>query len=137
MPAASSDNARSFKFSSGGAYHPQGFGEWHVTLDAEGALSLFHTIQDQDTDYGTRHLAEAAAAEVWRLLRAALDGLESSTRMGIPGEAQYTLDLRDEPSSRTIRLWLGDARQNAPVMALVERFGQLIQAHTEKTPILR
>ena len=89
----------------------EGYGEWHVTLDARGDLSLRHTVCDKMTQYGTFLLTEQETAATWQLIRAAdLDRLAPSTRPGIPDEVQDTFVLRDEQHTHSVRVWIGEAR---------------------------
>ena len=60
-----------FEFSSGGAHHPQGFGEWRVRLDAAGVFSIAHNVRDEVKDYGAFTLTEGENSELWELIRAA------------------------------------------------------------------
>lgn len=129
---------RVFEFSSGGAHHPQGFGEWRVSLDATGAFSITHNIRDEVKDYGTFTLTERENTELWELVQAAnIEGLESSQRPGVPDEVKYTFALRDGTQAHSVEIWINDARENDKIIALVDHIATLIEAYTGQKPILK
>lgn len=129
---------RGFEFSSGGAHHPQGFGEWRVRLDAAGVFSITHKARDEIKDYGAFTLTERESSELWELVQAAdIEGLESSQRPGVPDEVKYTFALGDETRAHLVEVWINDALQNDEIVALVDRIATLIEAYTGQTPVLR
>lgn len=129
---------RSFEFSSGGAHHVEGYGEWTLRLSAAGAFSISHNVQGKTEDCGTFTLAKNENEEIWRLIDAAkLDRIESSQRPGVPDEAQYTFALRDGGETHLVKTWLNDARENEAIMALVDRIGVLIESYTKKKAVLK
>jgi len=126
-----------FEFSSGGAYHIAGSGEWQVRLDSAGAFSIAHNVRGVVKDYGVFSLAEKESVELWGLVRTANIGeMESSKRPGLPDEVQYTFALGDGTPTRSVKIWVTDARQNDRLVALVERIGTLIEKYTRQKPIL-
>ncbi|HID63278.1 MAG TPA: hypothetical protein EYP49_11145 [Anaerolineae bacterium] len=128
---------RVFEFSSGGAYHPQGFGEWRISLDAAGVFSITHNIRGETKDYGVFTLTEKENSELWELVRAAgIEGLESSPRSGLPDEVKYTFVLRDGTQAHSVEIWVNDARENDEIVALVDRLATLIEAYTGQKPVL-
>ena len=127
-----------FEFSSGGAHHPQGFGEWRVRLDAAGVFSIAHNVRDEVKDYGAFTLTEGENSELWELIRAAnIESLESSQRPGVPDEVKYTFVLRDEARAHSMEIWINDARENDEIIALVDRIATLIEAYTKLKPVLQ
>lgn len=135
---AQAEGGQSFEFSSGGAYHISGLGEWKVRLDRQGAFSVQHDISGAVTDLGTHSLTPRENTETWDLIRAAqLDTMESSQRMGVPDEAQYVFTLGDGAKARSIKLWANDASRNAKIMALLDRLAALIETYTKEKPVLK
>ena len=126
-----------FEFSSGGAYHIEGFGEWQIKLDAAGAFTIAHNVRGEVKDYGTFSLTESEKSELWELVRAAdIESIESSQRPGVPDEVQYTFVLSDETRSHIVKLWVNDARKNSGIVALVDRIGVLIEKYAKQKPVL-
>jgi hypothetical protein len=131
-------DSQCFEFSSGGAYHIQGYGEWQVKVDSSGGLSVAHDVQGNVTDYGSFSLTKQETAEVWQLIRAVhLEELSSSQRAGVPDEVQYHFKLNDGKSVHGVKIWVNDARQNEQIVALVDQIGRLIQTYTGETPVLK
>jgi hypothetical protein len=127
-----------FEFSSGGAHHPKGFGEWQVKLNAVGVFSITHSIQDEVKDYGAFTLTERENSELWELIRAAdIESLESSHRPGFPDEVKYTFVLRDETQVHSVEIWINDACKNAEIVALVDGITTLIEAYSRQKPVLQ
>ncbi len=136
-PQTSLSENQVFEFSGGGAYHPQGFGEWRVRLDAAGMFSITHNIRDETTDYGVFTLTERENSELWELIRAAgIEGLEPPQRPGVPDEVKYTFVLRDGTQVHSVEIWGNDARENDEIVALIDRIAALIEAHTGQKPVL-
>ena len=129
---------RVFEFSSGGEYHPEGFGEWRLRLDAAGALSITHNVRDEVKDYGAFTVTEKENSELWELIQAAnIESLGSSQRPGVPDEVKYTFVLRDETQAHSVEIWINDARENDKIVALVDRIATLIEAYTGQKPVLQ
>jgi hypothetical protein len=127
-----------FEFSSGGAHHPGGFGEWRVRLDAAGIFSITHNVRGEVKDYGAFTLTERENSGLWELIQDThIESLESSQRPGVPDEIQYTFALRDETQVHSVKIWVNDARENDEIVALVDRIATLIEARTGQKPVLR
>ena len=128
---------RVFEFSSGGAYHFAGFGEWQVRLDGEGVFSVEHNVRGEK-DHGSFELTEAESAELWGLIDVAdVGGLESSQRDGVPDEVQYTFALRDGERVHKVGIWANDARENKELMTLIDEIGGIIAKYTGESVVLR
>ena len=128
---------QTFEFSSGGAYHVEGYGEWVIRADTEGTFSVTHNIRGEVTDYGSFLLAEQESVELWRLIRGiAIEKLHSSDRLGLPDEIEYRFILRDNGQAYSVSLWVDDARENRRIVALVEQLAVLIERHTGEEPVL-
>jgi len=126
-----------FTFSSGGAHHPEGFGEWLFTLNQGPWVEIAHHVGDDLTDYGEFELGWEEASALWRLVEAVdVVSLESSTRPGLPDEPVFTLELERGDGLYTVELWANDARETADVAALVEAIGSAIESCTGVTPVL-
>ena len=127
---------QAFEFSSGGAYHIEGFGEWTVTVDTQGALSVTHNVRGEVVDYGSVLLAGQENSDLWKLIRAIeVESRESSDRLGVPEEVQYSFVLRDNGLTHSVSLWADDARESEGVVALVERMEVLIEKVTGEQPV--
>ncbi len=127
---------QAFEFSSGGAYHIEGFGEWTVTVDTQGALSVTHNVRGEVVDYGSVLLAGQENSDLWKLIRAIeVESRESSDRLGVPEEVQYSFVLRDNGLTHSVSLWADDARESEGVVALVERLEVLIEKVTGEQPV--
>ncbi len=125
-----------FEFSSGGAYHIEGFGEWQVRLEETGSLAIAHNVQGQVTTYGPFALTEQEQDEIWQLIRAAnIDELDSSQRGGLPDEVQYTLTLGKRNTPTTI--WINEARKHDKLMALVDGLAVLIEKYVGQKAVLK
>lgn len=126
-----------FEFSSGGAYHPQGYGEWHIKVDAAGKLAVAHNVQGDITRYGPFSLTEKENADLWQLVQAAdLQGMSPPQRSGLPDEAQYTFTLKNDTGDNELKMWVGDAQQDDKIMTLVDGLAMLIKKYTGQAPVL-
>ncbi len=123
---------RRFKFSSGGAYHPEGIGEWRVTLEADGTFEPTHQLGDVIHEYGPFTLSEAENQELWALIASAdfASLPETFTRLGIPDETAYTFVVDGRHTATTVEIWTADAQQNPALLALTNQIFQLIEAYT-------
>jgi hypothetical protein len=126
-----------FTFSSGGAHHPEGHGEWLFTLNQGPWVEISHRVGDDVSDYGEFELGWEEASALWRLVEAVdVLTLESSTRPGIPDEPTFTLELERGDGTHSVELWSGDARENPDVAALVDAIARTIEDCTGVTPVL-
>ena len=127
---------QAFEFSSGGAYHVDGYGEWTVVVDTRGALSVTHNVRGEVVDYGPFLLAGQENLDLWRLIRATgIESMESSDRLGVPEGVQYGFVLRDNGLTHSVGLWADDARESEGVVALVEQLAVLIEKVTGEKPV--
>ncbi|RME47902.1 MAG: hypothetical protein D6791_04720 [Chloroflexi bacterium] len=137
-PPDATPASRMFRFASGGAYHPQGYGEWTVQVNEDGRLQIGHQVGDNLQEFGPYTLSAEENAGLWTLIdKAALPERKSSERPGVPDEAQYTFVLTRDGTSHTVKLWVGDAWEEATLVQLVTRLGEIITAYTGQTPVLR
>jgi hypothetical protein len=128
---------QTFEFSSGGAYHVQGYGEWAIRADTEGMFSVTHNIRGEIVDYGSFLLADEESSELWRLIRGlAIEEMDSSDRLGRPDEIAYRFILRVNGKAYSVSLWGSDAREDERIVALVEKLLELIERHTGEEPVL-
>ncbi len=123
-----------FDFSFGGAYHPDGMGEWRVSLRSSGRFSVSHQIGDVTDSYGPVTLTRSENKAVWAAILAAdTPGLPPTfQRPGIPDETAYTFSLYDGDNTHRAEMWVDDAQQYEGVPPLVELIGKLVAAHTGK-----
>jgi hypothetical protein len=128
----------SFEFSSSGAYHPSGFGEWQIKLQEEGKLSITHDLAGKVTEYGPYQLTEEEKRGFWELITAIdLPGLESSQRPGNPDEVKYTFVLKDRSGEHRAEIWISDALSDSHILALVEYITSLIESYTKQKPVIK
>ena len=131
------DPAWAFSFSSGGAYHPEGLGEWRVRLDASGRFEVAHQVMDEVEDFGPFQLEPEENRRIWELIEAVdIPNRKSSTRPGVPDEVQYTFALGSATCLHKVTLWINDAREDEALMALVEAIAALIEKYTGQVPWL-
>lgn len=129
---------REFYFSSGGAYHFQGYGEWTVTLNQSGSASITHTVQGNITDYETFTLSAEENSTLWRLIDAAKVGdIQSPERFGLPDEVQQTLALTENGSRHEVQVWIGEVQSNENLIKLVDQIEVLIQVYTGQQAVLK
>ena len=127
---------QAFEFSSGGAHHVDGYGEWTVVVDTHGALSVTHNVRGEVADYGSFSFAGQENSDLWTLIRAiGIESMESSDRLGVPEEVQYGFVLRDKGLTHSASLWADDARESEGVVALVEQLAGLIEKVTGEKPV--
>jgi hypothetical protein len=131
-------NIQTFEFSSGGAYHIQGWGEWSIQLDAGGALTITHNVLGKIKNYPPVALAPEQSQVVWNLVQAVkFENLAPSQRPGLPDEVQYTFQIQDSERIYRVAIWINDARKTQLLMALVDAIGELIKARAGEKVILR
>ena len=126
-----------FIFSSGGAYHPEGLGEWRVQVDGFGNFEVVHQVEDEVESFGPFQLEAEENQQLWELIQAAdIPNRESSTRPGVPDEVQYTFTLKSATCVYQVTLWIGDAQEDEVLMALVDELAMLIEKYTGQVPRL-
>jgi hypothetical protein len=127
-----------FTFSSGGAHHPEGHGEWLFTLNDGPWVEITHRVGEDVTEYGDFKIDSEDYIALWRLIDAVdVLALEPSTRPGIPDEPTFTFNLERGDGSHVVDLWSGDARENPDIVALVDAIGVTIESCTGVTPVGR
>lgn len=127
---------QAFGFSSGGRCHPEGFGEWTVSLDSVGEFPIGHDVCGVLTSFDPA-LSELDNAQLWELFEAArVHELASSTRLGVPDEVRYTFVTRNDAEERLVGIWASDALQDQGLARLVNRIGAMIETYTGETPVL-
>jgi len=127
-----------FKFDSGGPAYFSPYGQWALTLDRAGTVTLTHNRAGQITDYGAVALPAATAGPLWELIQAAdVPHLESSTRQPVPDEGAFTFTLHDAGPTYTIQIWRNDALKNPRIADLIAGLGRAIEQATGQTPVLR
>ncbi|MDJ0799837.1 MAG: hypothetical protein QNJ51_24035 [Calothrix sp. MO_167.B12] len=129
---------QSFEFSSGDAYHFEGFGKWKVTLRPTGAFSITHNIRGLEKDYGAFTLTEKENSDLWKLIRGSdIEKMQSSTRKGSPDEVQYTFKLTDKAQTVAVNVWGNEAIENKEILALIDQIGILIEKYTGEKSVLK
>src|SRR5574340_70674 len=129
---------RYFAFSSGGAYHFRGLGEWKIRADAVGNLTIEHNLLGGVTNFGPFQLSETEAGLLWELITAAaFDGRPATWSRGMPDEAVLAFVLFSEEKLHSIQLWASEAFDDISIRPLVSEIGSLIEKYTGKKPVLR
>lgn len=121
-----------FRFSTGAAHHPEGMGEWQISLDIGGTFTVRHIVFDETTKYGPYPLSETENQELWRLIAAAnIEELPRTfTRPGIPDETAHSFSLHSVDDVYLVDMWVDDAEQYPALLTLVEQLLTLIEVHT-------
>ena len=125
--------AERFEFSGGGAYHPDGFGEWRITLAADGTFAPTYQQADVITEYGPFILSEEENKALWELIASAHFASlpETFERPGIPDETAYTFVGYGRNTTSKVEMWTADAKENPALLALTEKIFSLIEQHTK------
>ncbi len=134
----SQDTGEYLEFNSGGAFHPSGHGQWTARLCRDGTLSVRHTVRDNVVSDSVFTLTGDEVNRLFGLFCSVnVKGLGSSTRPGLPDEAEYIFVLKDGSGIFKKSVWIGDAQDNAAIMELVGYTETLIQKYTGEKPVLR
>jgi hypothetical protein len=129
---------RHFAFSSGGAYHFQGNGEWKVRADEDGHLSVEYNVFGVVTRFGPFQLAQDDAALLWDLIAgAAFEQRDSPPGPGMPEESLLGFALSGQSSLFNVQLWASETREDAPILNLLGELDRLIEKYTGRKPALR
>ena len=132
-----------FYFSSGGAYHLSGYGEWLITCTPEGNFSVKHNVQGKITDYKSHQLKQEEIQKLWNLINnAKVNKIVELKRPGVPDEVAYTFKFLD-PDQKTSPdltpsyvIWVNDAHEDKNIMNLVNYIGELIKTYTAQEAVL-
>jgi hypothetical protein len=126
-----------FAFSSGGAYHFHGFGEWKVRADDSGHLTVEHDLFGEVMSFGPFQLLPDESAVLWELItHAAFNERTSSPGPGDPDETMLGFALSAK-EMHSVQLWASDAFVDLSIKELVNEIGKLIEKYTGKIPTLR
>lgn len=126
-----------FEYSSGGANHPGGQGEWRVRLTSGGLFTVTHVVGERATVLGSFFLTKDETDRLWQLISDADIGRqESSARLGIPDEPKHTFTLRGKEAGRSVAIWANDLDKQKPLAAVRDEIRKLIEAYTGKKPVL-
>ncbi|MCD4783416.1 MAG: hypothetical protein K8T10_06260 [Candidatus Eremiobacteraeota bacterium] len=129
---------RMFEFSSGGRYHPSGYGEWIVKLESDGEMSVSHKMRGRKKNYKSFKLTEEENEKIWKTVDSInVKKLKSSTRPGVPDEVKYTFTLSDGDRKYKKSIWINDAREKNDVMTLVDSLAGLIKKHLKRKPVMK
>lgn len=129
---------RLFEFSSGGARHPSGHGEWVIKLEFDGKMSVSHKVGSRKKNYDPFKLTEEENEKIWKTVDSInVKKLKSSTRPGVPDEVQYTFTLSDGDWKYKKSIWINDARENKEIMTLVDSFTGLIEKYLDRKPVMK
>jgi hypothetical protein len=135
--SAPSPTFRAFEFSSGGAYHPEGFGEWRVRVTRDGTLEIVHQLKEEVRGWEPRRLEPPELTELFRLVERVREVVERTGERPIaPGESTYTLTLEDNGRRETIRVPRESADRLEGVAEFVDGIRELIVAQTGEVPVL-
>lgn len=137
-PALCDDaSSKVFEFSSGGAYHLSGIGEWILNVNSAGKMTLKHNIKGKVQDFGNFTLTGDENKKLWLLIDSLkVENMQTSTRPGIPDEIQYTFSLKSESGSYSARIWINDLREKSEVRQFTGYTKELIKKYTGKDAVL-
>lgn len=121
-----------FSFSTSEAHHPEGMGEWQISLDIDGTFTVDHIVFDERTKYGPFTLSETENQELWRLIAAAnIEELPRRfTRPGIPDETAYSFSLHSVDDVYLVDMWVDDAEAYPALLTLLEQLFMLSEVYT-------
>ena len=123
------------QFSSGGAYHPDGYGEWTTIVDKEGRFTVEHDVMGNATNYPPYDLVLSDKEEIWHLIcAAALDEIASSVRQGVPDEVMYVFVYGNGTAMDTLKIWREDATKIVGLGVLVGEIELLIEKYCGVKP---
>ena len=126
-----------FEFSSGGAYHIQGHGEWIIKLTGAGNFSVKHNVKGKIKNFGDFKLSENEKSGTWKVVRGLnVDKMKTSTRPGVPDEVQYTFSLKTKSGSYSAKIWVNDLRDKAEVKQFLNQVKILIKKYVGKDAVL-
>ncbi|MBI5297467.1 MAG: hypothetical protein HY869_18465 [Chloroflexi bacterium] len=129
---------RYFAFSSGGAYHFHGFGEWKLHADENGHLMVEHDVLGSVTKFGPFQLSVDETDLLWGLISgAAFEQRPSSPGPGIPDEAMLGFALSARETLHSVQLWNSDAFGDKAIVQLLNEIVSLIERYTGRKPVLR
>ncbi len=130
-------SAKVFEFSSGGAYHISGIGEWMLKADSTGKISIKHNVKGKVQDFGTFTLSGDENKKLWQLIDLLkVENMQTSTRPGIPDEVQYTFSLKSKSTNNSARIWINDLREKNEVQQFVAYVKTLIKKFTGKDAVI-
>lgn len=126
-----------FEFSSGGAYHISGAGEWMLKVSSVGELDLKHNVKGKVQDSGTFNLTGEENKKLWFFIDSLkVENMQTSTRPGVPDEIQYTFSLKTKTGSHSARIWINDIRENNEVKQFTVHIKELIKKLTGKNAVI-
>jgi hypothetical protein len=129
---------RTFEYSSGGAYHFEGYGEWLVIVDDDGDMTITHnTYDDEIVDYGPYDLTAAEVAGLWEAVDAIdLEDIYFEPRPGVPDEVSCRFEVKGEGEDVVLATWINDIREHKGLADIINYCGALIQKYTGVKPVL-
>jgi hypothetical protein len=129
---------RYFAFSSGGARHFLGLGDWKIRADALGNFTVEHNLMGGLTNFGPFRLSPAEARSLWeRIAAAELERRRGTSGRGTPDEAVLAFVLFAEEGLHSVQLWASEAFSDSSIQPLVNEIGSLIEKYTGRKPVLR
>jgi hypothetical protein len=132
------DTEEYLEFSSGGEYHPTGYGAWTARLCGDGSLVITHVVRDETKSEDVVVLTKSESRKLFSLFCAVdIKGMKPPVRKGMPDEVTYRLDLKDGSGTYRKSVWLNDARQDPAIMDLVAYLETLIEKYTGSKPVMR
>jgi len=125
------NSVRVFEFSSGGAYHPQGFGEWILAANNKGSFGIRHNVRGDFKEYGVHDLTTDENRELWECIEGVkLTSLTPVREEGYPDEAQYTLSLNEGEKLSERKLWSAEAQENQDFSYLISNLERLTRKYS-------
>lgn len=126
---------RSFEFSSGGSYHPDGRGEWIVKLRGD-SLWIAQDRKGKIKEYGAFKLTAPEANKMWRLIdKASFRERRATSRSAGPEDIRYRFTLiRPGKLPHTIELLEREIEGDGDLEDLIRYESRLVKKYTGKKP---
>lgn len=127
-----------FSYASGGAHHPEGFGEWRVQLDKQGDLFVQHDVHGKVTNYDQVSIAESVNEKLWKLIRSVpFRELADTGTPRVPGASESRFVLREKDRTLEFRVPAQQLEEHEALSLLVGELERLIEKYTGESPVLR
>ncbi|MHA2364853.1 MAG: hypothetical protein ACXAC7_12935 [Candidatus Hodarchaeales archaeon] len=124
-----------FSFSSGGAHHISGFGEWQVKIE-ESSITITLNLHGEIKNYGIFELESNDLNIIKEYLdKCEFNSLKSLTRPGVPDEVIMSFKLKEDKNQFKINKWAKEVQKNQNLAELTEFLKTLIIRFTKKTPV--
>lgn len=119
-----------YEFTSGGSFHTEGFGSWHVVFERNGSFTAEHNVMGRIEKFPTMKLSEKDNKEIWKSIeRMKPEKISSSHRSPVPDEVELGLN--------GIKVWSGDANDDKNISGFLDLTSSLIRKYCKKDAVIR